>query len=78
MKKITLSEFVSEVGQQKAADAFGIRQSAISKAIEKNRNIFVIQSDGVVLSAEEIKPFPRKSLGNLNASEPKHTDEVSP
>ena len=78
MKKITLSEFVSEVGQQKAADVFGIRQSAISKAIEKNRNIFVIQSDGVVLSAEEIKPCPCKSLGNLNASEPKHTDEVSP
>ncbi|OBU13335.1 Cro/CI family transcriptional regulator [Morganella psychrotolerans] len=74
MKKITLSEFVSEVGQQKAADTFGIRQSAISKAIERNRNIIVIQSDGVVLGAEEIKPFPGKAIGKLNVPDAKHTD----
>lgn len=31
--KISLAEFVGEVGQAKAADAIGVHQTAISKAI---------------------------------------------
>ena len=35
--KISLAEFVGEVGQAKAADAIGVHQTAISKAIRVGR-----------------------------------------
>lgn len=39
--KISLAEFVGEVGQAKAADAIGVHQTAISKAIRVGRQIFI-------------------------------------
>ena len=56
--KISLAEFVGEVGQAKAADAIGVHQTAISKAIRVGRQIFInLLPDGKI-KAEEIKPFP--------------------
>lgn len=58
--KLTLKEFTERVGQTKAAQMLGMRQSAISKAISAGRNIYVqILSNGSVL-AEETKQFPAK------------------
>ncbi|MCC8421975.1 Cro/CI family transcriptional regulator [Photorhabdus thracensis] len=58
MDRIPLSDFVSKNGQQETAALFGIRQSAISKALSIGRKITVIvHSDGRI-EAEEIKPFP--------------------
>ncbi|MGU0056790.1 Cro/CI family transcriptional regulator [Enterobacter hormaechei] len=42
--KISLAEFVGEVGQAKAADAIGVHQTAISKAIRVGRQIFYQQA----------------------------------
>lgn len=39
--KISLAEYVDEVGQARAADAIGVHQTAISKAIRVGRKIFV-------------------------------------
>ncbi|MBX8889179.1 hypothetical protein HCH39_05595 [Enterobacter kobei] len=39
--KISLAEYVDEVGQVKAADAIGVHQTAISKAIRVGRQIFI-------------------------------------
>ncbi|WP_253378560.1 Cro/CI family transcriptional regulator [unidentified bacterial endosymbiont] len=56
--KISLAEFVGEVGQAKAADAIGVHQTAISKAIRVGRQIFIKKLPGGKIKAEEIKPFP--------------------
>lgn len=56
--KISLAEYVDEVGQVKAADAIGVHQTAISKAIRVGRQIFVNKLPGGKVEAEEIKPFP--------------------
>ncbi|HBX2115276.1 Cro/CI family transcriptional regulator [Klebsiella aerogenes] len=56
--KISLAEFVGEVGQAKAADAIGVHQTAISKAIRVGRQIFINRLPDGKIMAEEIKPFP--------------------
>ncbi|MBS3894877.1 MULTISPECIES: Cro/CI family transcriptional regulator [Serratia] len=58
MKKVPLTVFVSQYGQGKAAKLFGVRQSAISKAIALKRNITVIVHEDGRIEAEEIKAFP--------------------
>ena len=58
--KISLAEYVGEVGQAKAADAIGIHQTAISKAIRVGRQIFINRLPGGKILAEEIRPFPHK------------------
>ncbi|KGA99900.1 regulatory protein cro [Enterobacteriaceae bacterium ATCC 29904] len=58
--KISLAEYVGEVGQAKAADAIGIHQTAISKAIRVGRQIFISRLPGGKIQAEEIRPFPHK------------------
>jgi len=58
MKRIPLIAFATEIGQNKAAEMLGVRQSAISKAILKKRNIYVIQKSDGTIEAEEIKSFP--------------------
>lgn len=58
MKRIPLTTFATEIGQNKAAEMLGVRQSAISKAILKKRNIYVIQKSDGTIEAEEIKSFP--------------------
>ncbi|BCQ40927.1 hypothetical protein ERHA54_35300 [Erwinia rhapontici] len=67
--KITLKEYAEQVGQSKAAEVLGMRQSAISKAIRTGRNVYVaIMSDGSV-SAEETKPFPGQRRNAIAAEE---------
>lgn len=56
--KISLAEYVDEVGQARAADAIGVHQTAISKAIRVGRKIFVNTLPDGKINAEEIKPFP--------------------
>lgn len=58
MKRIPLTAFATELGQNKVAEMLGVRQSAISKAILKKRNIYVIQKSDGTIEAEEIKSFP--------------------
>ncbi|WP_112070765.1 Cro/CI family transcriptional regulator [Klebsiella grimontii] len=56
--KISLADYVGEVGQAKADDAIGVHQTAISKAIRVGRKIFVNTLPDGKIKAEEIKPFP--------------------
>ncbi len=58
MERIPLTAFATELGQNKAAELLGVRQSAISKAILKKRNIFVIKKQDGTVQAEEVKAFP--------------------
>ncbi|WAT10111.1 Cro/CI family transcriptional regulator [Rouxiella badensis] len=58
MERISLQEFVSSKGQEKTAELFGIRQSAISKALALGRKITVIIHDDGRVEAQELKPFP--------------------
>jgi len=58
MEKIPLSEFVARNGQEKSAEVFMVRQSAISKALSSGRNIIVTIFENGKVSAEELKPFP--------------------
>jgi len=58
MERISLQEFVSIKGQEKTAELFGIRQSAISKALALGRKITVIVHDDGRVEAQELKPFP--------------------
>ncbi|PHM22119.1 Cro/CI family transcriptional regulator [Xenorhabdus budapestensis] len=58
MERISLSDFVSQIGQGETAALFGVRQSAISKALAIGRNITVIVHQDGRVEAEELKPFP--------------------
>lgn len=58
MEKVPLTKFATELGQHKTAELLGVRQSAISKAILKKRNIFIIRKQDGTVEAEEVKPFP--------------------
>lgn len=58
MEKLPLSVFVSRNGQEKAAEIFNVRQSAISKALSSGRNITVTIFENGQVIAEELKPFP--------------------
>ncbi|WP_312272259.1 Cro/CI family transcriptional regulator [Pseudomonas sp.] len=58
MAHMTLAQFVEAVGQQGAAEALGVNQSAISKALRKGREIFVKRSGKGKYTAHEVRPFP--------------------
>ncbi|MEP8906346.1 Cro/CI family transcriptional regulator [Enterobacter roggenkampii] len=61
MKIIPLSEYVLENGQAKTAEALGIYQSAISKALKRNRRVNILVKDDGKIEAEEVRPFPNKN-----------------
>ncbi|AYH09394.1 Cro/CI family transcriptional regulator [Pectobacterium carotovorum] len=65
MQKQTLADFVRENGQAKAADAIGVHQTAISKAVRTGRKIFVTHLPDGSVEAEELRPFP---CGKINSS----------
>lgn len=56
MKIFSLSEYVRENGQVKAAAILGMTQGAVSQAVAKNRDIYIEEKDGIA-SAYEIKRF---------------------
>jgi len=56
MKIFSLSEYVRENGQARAAVILGITQGAVSQAVAKNRDIYIEEKDGTT-SAYEIKRF---------------------
>ena len=56
--KISLAEYVDEVGQVKAADAIGVHQTAISKAIRVGRQIFINKLPTGEVKAVEYREFP--------------------
>lgn len=60
MKHYSLKEFVKQFGQLKAAEIFGVNQSAISKALRSNREITVTQQEDGGFIAKETRPFPHK------------------
>ena len=63
--KISLAEYVAEVGQVKAAHAIGVHQTAISKAIRVGRKIFVNKLPTGEVTATEYRDFPHvKQLGD--------------
>lgn len=66
MKIFSLSEYVRENGQAKAAAILGITQGAVSQAVAKNRDIYIEEKDGST-SAYEIKRF--KPTGSAKAEE---------
>ncbi|EHK2735211.1 hypothetical protein J9K13_002739 [Salmonella enterica] len=67
MEKISLADFVNEIGQQKAAFMLGVHQTAISKALRVGREIFIRRLPNGEVKAEEIRPFPgSRASGNGN------------
>ena len=58
MRRMTLAEYVDEVGQTQAAINLGCTQSAISKALFAERTVYVHVSAAGGVEAEELKPFP--------------------
>lgn len=58
MKRIELAEYVNAHGQAKAAEAIGVTQGAISKALSVGRRIFIDQLPDGKIKAEECRPFP--------------------
>ncbi|KQN63654.1 hypothetical protein GKQ23_10815 [Erwinia sp. E602] len=58
MEKIPLGDYVRENGQAHAADAIGVHQTAISKAVRVGRKIFITRLPDGKVEAEEIRPFP--------------------
>jgi hypothetical protein len=61
MKKITLSDLVSEIGQAGAAKALGVSAPAIAKALSAGREIYVTKRADGSFSAEELRPFPSQT-----------------
>ena len=58
MKRVNLADYVDAHGQAKTAEAIGVTQGAISKALRVGRNIFInLHPDGKI-EAEERRPFP--------------------
>lgn len=57
----TLTEFVDEKGQTKAAELLGMSQGALSKAMGRKRVVYVQELEGGGYQAEEVRPFPSKS-----------------
>lgn len=68
MRRIRLSQFANEKGQTKAAALLGMSQSALNKAIQVGREIFVIETDDGSVSAEEIRSFPSQSQSRKSAA----------
>ncbi|NNS07303.1 Cro/CI family transcriptional regulator [Erwinia sp. JH02] len=58
MEKIPLADYVKQNGQAKAADAIGVHQTAISKAVRVGRKIFITTLANGKIEAEEHRPFP--------------------
>lgn len=56
MKIFSLSEYVRENGQAKAAVILGMTQGAVSQAVAKSRDIYIEERNGTT-SAYEIKRF---------------------
>lgn len=66
MKIFSLSEYVRENGQAKAAAILGMTQGAVSQAVAKNRDIYIEEKDGAT-SAYEIKRL--KTAGSAKAEQ---------
>lgn len=74
MERLPLSDFVSRNGQEKAAEIFNVRQSAISKALSSGRNITVTIFENGKVIAENLsrslvvsvtyKPHKHQPLSN--------------
>lgn len=58
MQRISLKDFVTKVGQLKAATALRMSQGGISKALKAGREVYVTEFDDGSFEAEEVKPFP--------------------
>ncbi|QQE90453.1 Cro/CI family transcriptional regulator [Azotobacter chroococcum] len=57
----TLSEFVTSLGQAKAAELLGITQGAVSKALRVGREIYVVRNRDGSYTAHEMRPFPSQA-----------------
>lgn len=58
MEKITLSQYVAELGQCNVAEKLGVTQAAIRKALLKKRKIFIFLENGQFVHAMEERTFP--------------------
>lgn len=58
MNRFSLSEYVDLYGQAKTASDLGVYQSAISKALNKGRNVTVTINEEGKVEGEEVRPFP--------------------
>lgn len=58
--KISLAQYVSEVGQAKAAAAIGVHQTAISRAVRVGRQIYILKLPDGEVKAIEYRDFPHR------------------
>jgi len=77
MKRIPLSDYVSEHGQTKTATDLGMYQSAVSKALKSNRTITVLVYDDGTVKAEENRPFPSNKTTDSIRSEQANTNHIT-
>lgn len=67
MNKISLSEYVAQIGQCAVAKELGITQTAVRKALFKKRKIFIFLANGQFIQATEERAFPT-SMAKRNKS----------
>lgn len=58
MSRVSLTEFATKLGQQKAAAALGMTQGSLSKALGAGREIYVTEHSDGTFTAQEHRPFP--------------------
>lgn len=61
MKRIALTEHLKTHSQAKVARELNVTQAAISKAVQAQRDIYlVVNRKGVAIKGEEVRPFPHQ------------------
>ncbi|AAO57466.1 Cro/CI family transcriptional regulator [Pseudomonas syringae group genomosp. 3] len=71
MERISLSDFVTKIGQARVARALGCKPASIAKALKARRNIEVsVDTDGSCI-AQEVRPFPSIAPDDLELQQAK-------
>ncbi|HAQ86546.1 MAG TPA: hypothetical protein DCR78_08900 [Pseudomonas sp.] len=68
MQSISLAKFTAELGQAKAAQALGVTQGSLSKALRVGRHVFVIRHESGDCEAMELRAFPAQGRAKQGAS----------
>lgn len=68
MQSIPLTKFADELGQAKAAQALGVTQGSLSKALRVGRHVFVIRHESGSCEAIELRSFPAQGRSKQGAS----------
>jgi hypothetical protein len=68
MQSIPLTKFADQLGQAKAAQALGVTQGSLSKALRVGRHVYVIRHESGTYEAMELRAFPAQGRAKKGAS----------